>query len=152
MQTAQLLHTQSPWIAYSGLRIAFSIVSLVFACLGYLSYAYYVLGIGRRHRGSPPGPPTIPIAGNLFSFPAKWPHYKFTEWGALFSAFLQYAPDICQLAAREYGDIFSLQVMGRTIIVLNTPTAVKEVIDRRSSSSSNRPASYVHRSERLKSF
>jgi hypothetical protein len=42
-----------------------------------------------------------------------------------------------------YGDIYSLKVMHLTIIVLNSPTAVKEIIDKRGATSSNRPASVI---------
>ena len=45
--------------------------------------------------------------------------------------------------AREYGDIFSLKVMHLTIIVLNSPTAVKELIDKRGGTTCNRPASII---------
>ncbi|TFY59192.1 hypothetical protein EVG20_g7882 [Dentipellis fragilis] len=76
-------------------------------------------------RGSlyPPGPPTLPIVGNLFALPRKHLHLKFTEW------------------ARQYGDVISVKAMHQTIIVINTPTLVKEVFDKRGVSSANRPAS-----------
>ena len=45
--------------------------------------------------------------------------------------------------ARKYGDIFSLKIMNQTVIVLNSPSALKEVIDKRSASSSNRPKSIL---------
>jgi cytochrome P450 len=44
---------------------------------------------------------------------------------------------------RQYGDVFSLKVMDQTIIVLNTPSAVREIIEKRSISSSNRPKSII---------
>lgn len=40
-----------------------------------------------------------------------------------------------------HGDAVSYKVMNMTIISLNTPSLVKEVLDVRSSSSSNRPKS-----------
>ncbi|KAK7036078.1 cytochrome P450 [Favolaschia claudopus] len=79
----------------------------------------------RRQPGLPPGPPTAPFVGNAHIFPREQLQYKFTEW------------------ARQYGDIFSLKVMHMTIIVLNTPTAIKEIIDKRGASSSNRPPSFI---------
>jgi hypothetical protein len=47
------------------------------------------------------------------------------------------------VTAKQYGDVFSLTVLHKTIIVLNTPSAVREIIDKRSNSSSNRPRSIV---------
>lgn len=35
----------------------------------------------KAEKGLPPGPPGVPILGNLLDFPKKWPHYQFTEWG-----------------------------------------------------------------------
>ncbi|KAJ7706345.1 cytochrome P450 [Mycena rosella] len=86
-------------------------------------YSIYVSG--KRQHGLPPGPPTLPFIGNLHIFPREHLHLKFTEW------------------AKNYGDIYSLKVMHLTFIVLNTPTAVKEVIDKRGGTSCNRPASVV---------
>ena len=45
--------------------------------------------------------------------------------------------------AADYGSIFALQMMHQTIIVLNTPTAIKDVIERKSISTSNRPESHI---------
>ena len=101
----------------------------------------------RRNKALPPGPPVLPILGNLHLFPAKWPHYQFTKWGAL-----QLLPTIMEhrltshcffVLAAEYGSIFALQMMHQTIIVLNTPTAIKDVIERKSISTSNRPESHI---------
>ncbi|KAH7886508.1 cytochrome P450 [Phlebopus sp. FC_14] len=80
---------------------------------------------GRRQNGLPPGPPTYPIVGNLLNFPRKHPHIQFSTW------------------ARTYGDIFSLKIMHITIIVLNSPTAVRELIDKRGVLTANRPQSLI---------
>ena len=47
------------------------------------------------------------------------------------------------IIAKEYGDAFSLKVLNQTIIVLNTPSMMKEVIEKRNASSSNRPKSIL---------
>ncbi|KAG1782232.1 cytochrome P450 [Suillus placidus] len=91
---------------------------------------YYLLSKCKQGRNAhrvrlPPGPPRLPLIGNLHLFPRKCPHYQFTEW------------------ARQYGDILSLKVMHLDIIVLSSPSAVKELIDKRSSSTSNRPTSII---------
>ncbi|KAJ6562395.1 hypothetical protein B0H19DRAFT_1234023 [Mycena capillaripes] len=86
---------------------------------------YSIYLSSKRQHGLPPGPPTLPFIGNIHIFPRQQLQYKFTEW------------------AKIYGDVFSLKVMHLTIIVLNSPTTVKEVIDKRGATSSNRPASIM---------
>ncbi|KAJ7589614.1 cytochrome P450 [Mycena floridula] len=81
-----------------------------------------LFNIGKRDTKLPPGPPTIPILGNLHIFPTKFAHFRFTEW------------------AREYGEIYSLKIGPGTAIVISSATAVKELMDKRSASTVDRPA------------
>ncbi|KAF9456359.1 cytochrome P450 [Collybia nuda] len=86
---------------------------------------YFLTSFGSRERGLPPGPPTKPLIGNLDIFPTGHIHLQFLQW------------------AKIYGDVFSLKLMNKTMIILNNPTLVKEIIDKRSLSSSNRPKSII---------
>ncbi|KAJ6569170.1 cytochrome P450 [Mycena capillaripes] len=81
--------------------------------------------VGTREHGLPPGPPTLPIIGNLHQFPTESPQYKFTEW------------------ARKYGGLYSLKVGPDTLIVLTDVTAVRELLDRRSAVTADRPPLHV---------
>ncbi|KAF9018494.1 cytochrome P450 [Hymenopellis radicata] len=91
-----------------------------------------LLKIGSREWHLPPGPPTLPLLGNLHNFPntAEMP-LRFSEW------------------ARQYGGIISVSCHGQgcvqTIIVVSSPTAVREVIDRTGWAASSRPESYLGR-------
>ncbi|KAJ7609443.1 cytochrome P450 [Roridomyces roridus] len=87
--------------------------------------AIYFRKVGSRESDLPPGPPTLPIIGNLHLFPTKSPHFKFTEW------------------ARIYGGIYSLKIGPGTVIVLTDPNAVKELLEKKSGSTSDRPAIYI---------
>ncbi|KAJ7359897.1 cytochrome P450 [Mycena albidolilacea] len=87
--------------------------------------AAIVLKIGSREKGLPPGPPTVPILGNAHIFPTEFPHYKFTEW------------------ARQYGGLFSLKIGQDTVVVLTDAAAVKDLMDKRSSTTADRPPSYL---------
>lgn len=99
---------------------------------------------GQRGALYPPGPPTLPIIGNLNVFPRKFPQYKFGEWGEFQTlVWNRISLSICCFSARQYGDVISVKVMNQTIIVLHTPTLVKEIFDKRSVSNSNRPASTI---------
>ncbi|KAH6625117.1 cytochrome P450 [Boeremia exigua] len=83
------------------------------------------LQVGRRPKGYPPGPPTIPILGNLHLLPKDRPYLQFTKW------------------AREYGPIYSLILGTRTYIILSSPEVVKDLLDKRSNIYSSRPDMYV---------
>ncbi|KIK00846.1 hypothetical protein K443DRAFT_678870 [Laccaria amethystina LaAM-08-1] len=99
------------------------LTSIAAVSLGYV--LYWASHYGQRAPNMPPGPPTLPVIGNANIMPRERLHLKFTEW------------------SKVYGDVFSLKVFNQTIIVLNSPTIVKEVIDIRSASSSNRPKSIL---------
>ncbi|KAK0229095.1 cytochrome P450 [Armillaria nabsnona] len=84
-----------------------------------------VIRIGHRESGLPPGPPTVPVLGNLNIFPAENVHHKFTQW------------------AKVYGGIYSLKVGSGTLIIITSPIVVKELMDGRSASTSDRPPHYM---------
>ncbi|KAK7040215.1 hypothetical protein VNI00_010021 [Paramarasmius palmivorus] len=90
-----------------------------------LTAAVWFLQLGRRESYLPPGPPTLPVLGNIHIFPTKYPHYRFTEW------------------ARQYGTIYSLKIGSQTAVVLNTMEHVRELLDRRNATTANRPRNYV---------
>ncbi|OAG44327.1 hypothetical protein AYO21_01323 [Fonsecaea monophora] len=81
--------------------------------------------VGRRAPGLPPGPPTIPILGNLHLMPTKNPHIQFQKW------------------AQEYGPIYSLILGTKTMIVLSSDQAVKDLLDKRSGIYSDRPDMFI---------
>ncbi|KAI0697257.1 cytochrome P450 [Cytidiella melzeri] len=77
-----------------------------------------------RRKGPPlpPGPPADPIIGHLRIFPRKSDRDEvFRKW------------------ARKYGDVFSLRVLGQTIVVLNSEKAATELLEKRSAQYSDRP-------------
>ncbi|KAI1261749.1 cytochrome P450 [Xylariaceae sp. FL1019] len=93
--------------------------------IAFIVRGYKLLTVGRRPKHYPPGPPTLPIIGNLHQVPSENTHLQFQKW------------------ARDYGPIFSLMAGSRPIIVLNTDDAVKDLFDRRGSIYSSRPNSYI---------
>lgn len=87
--------------------------------------AFQLSKVGRRPKGCPPGPPTLPILGNLHQIPKKNAHVQFKKW------------------ADEYGPIYSL-VLGSTItIVLSSDVAIKDLLDKRGGNYSSRPEMYI---------
>ncbi|PBK75563.1 cytochrome P450 [Armillaria solidipes] len=100
--------------------------SIWFYVLALLVWGAFILKkIGSRELGLPPGPPTVPLLGNLHIFPTEYAHYKFTEW------------------ARIYGDVYSLKVGPSTAIVITSAAAVKELMDKRSASTADRPPHHM---------
>ncbi|KIW96772.1 uncharacterized protein Z519_02163 [Cladophialophora bantiana CBS 173.52] len=86
---------------------------------------YQCLQMGKRPKGMPPGPRTLPIVGNLHQLPKENVHLKFKEW------------------ADKYGEIYSVMLGNQRMVVLNSPRVVKDLIDQRSNNYSSRPEMYV---------
>ncbi|THV06965.1 cytochrome P450 [Dendrothele bispora CBS 962.96] len=86
---------------------------------------YRLYRIGSRDSTLPPGPPTVPLLGNIHMFPTRSIHLKFSEW------------------ARQYGDFYSLKIGPQTFIILSSAKAVKEFLDMRGPSTSDRLAAYI---------
>ncbi|CUA66986.1 O-methylsterigmatocystin oxidoreductase [Rhizoctonia solani] len=87
--------------------------------------AIKTMSIGKRETYLPPGPPTVPLLGNLHEFPKTEAHLKLTEW------------------ARIYGGIYSLKMGPGTAIVITDVAAVKELMDKRSQSTVDRPPNHM---------
>jgi hypothetical protein len=103
-----------------------------------MSFAFYALlavlvavavyglsSIGRRPADYPPGPPTLPIIGNLHLMPKEKPHLQFQKW------------------AEEYGPVYSLILGTKVMVVLSSDQAVKDLLDKRSGIYSSRPEMYL---------
>ncbi|KAI0869338.1 cytochrome P450 [Hypoxylon argillaceum] len=80
---------------------------------------------GRRPPGYPPGPPTLPVLGNLHQLPKTNGHLQFQKW------------------AREYGPVYSLMLGPKVMIVLSSDQAVKDLLDKRGGIYSSRPERYI---------
>ncbi|KAF8805683.1 putative cytochrome P450 monooxygenase [Phlegmacium glaucopus] len=95
------------------------------SCLPLAVLGYWLWGLGRRERHLPPGPPTKPVIGNIHLLPTSLLQLQFTIW------------------AREYGAIFSLKVFNSTMIILSSPSAIRDVLDKTGSLTAGRPRSIM---------
>ncbi|KAG8856254.1 hypothetical protein FRB96_006566 [Tulasnella sp. 330] len=93
---------------------------LIFCCAGIRLWT-----MGRRQKDLPPGPPTEAFWGNIRLMPKSHTYQRFTEW------------------AREYGSIFSLKISDSTIVVLSSPQAVYDVMERNGVALADRPVKHI---------
>ncbi|KAK7443503.1 hypothetical protein VKT23_015676 [Stygiomarasmius scandens] len=93
--------------------------SLHLLCVG----ALVVVWIARNARRLPlpPGPRGLPIIGNVLDLQTTGSYLQFTEW------------------KKKYGPIFSLNLLGQSVIVLNNHKVAGDLLDRRSTIYSDRP-------------
>ncbi|KAK5630319.1 hypothetical protein RRF57_006034 [Xylaria bambusicola] len=54
--------------------------NLLLLSLGPITLTPYLLGVGSGPTGYPPGPPTIPLIGNLHQIPKSKRHLQFEKW------------------------------------------------------------------------
>ncbi|CDO71675.1 hypothetical protein BN946_scf184915.g19 [Trametes cinnabarina] len=80
----------------------------------------------KRMRGLslPPGPKPLPLVGNILDI-GRWEN-QWTGYKRLCS---------------QYGDMVYLSLLGRRVLILGSPHAVEEVLEKRSSNTSDRPYS-----------
>jgi hypothetical protein len=86
---------------------------------------YRLSRVGRRPPGYPPGPPTLPIIGNIHLMPKEKAHLQFQKW------------------AEQYGPVYSLILGTKVMIVLSSDQAIKDLLDKRSGIYSSRPDMYL---------
>jgi hypothetical protein len=92
-----------------------SLVSLIVLRIFYESFI--------RDRNIPPGPPRLPLIGNLHQAPKpdELPWLVYAKW------------------AEQYGPIYSVQFGGNTFIMLADENMVHELLDKRGNRYSDRP-------------
>ncbi|KAF4777390.1 cytochrome P450 [Colletotrichum scovillei] len=94
--------------------------------LAIVTFAIFKLrNVGRRPKNYPPGPPTLPLIGNLHQIPTTQSHHQFKKW------------------AKEYGPVYSLILGTKVMIVLSSDRAVKDLLDKRSNIYSSRTDLYL---------
>ncbi|KAI0320135.1 cytochrome P450 [Amylostereum chailletii] len=91
------------------------------AFIAFIGVATWYITSPRRRSRAPPGPPPLPLVGNLFDIPKKKSWVTYADW------------------SEKYGDIVSVRVFGQTMVVLNSVRAVKDLFERRGAIYSERP-------------
>ncbi|KAK0436560.1 cytochrome P450 [Armillaria borealis] len=84
----------------------------------------FVWRLFRRNNGNapfPPGPKGLPVIGNLLDMPTEKEWLTFAKWGD------------------KYGDMASVGILGRRLVVLNSAQMAISILDKKSSIYSDRP-------------
>ncbi|KAH9888103.1 CyP450 monooxygenase [Cubamyces lactineus] len=115
---------------YSGTRGALAIL-LVF-CQLFLAFVIQRF-LRKRWRGAklPPGPPGLPLLGNVYDIPQDAPWVSYRDLTV------------------KYGDVICVRLLGHPVIVLNSVTAVADLFEKRSAIYSDRPVPIVSISRML---
>ncbi|KAJ3977109.1 cytochrome P450 [Lentinula raphanica] len=82
---------------------------------------YRLMTLEKRALPLPPGPRGWPLIGNLLDVPAKEEWFTFAKWG------------------ETYGKIASVTVLGQPLIILNSATIAKDMLEKNSAIYSDRP-------------
>ncbi|KAF9474971.1 cytochrome P450 [Pholiota conissans] len=86
-----------------------------------LAIGLWFIHAQRAKRRLLPGPPRLPFIGSALYMPTRRPWLVFSEWD------------------KTYGGIFQLDVLGKSIVVINSLKIAKDLLDKRSSIYSDRP-------------
>ncbi len=108
-------------MAYQNFLQALSALAIA-ACLMIL---WRISRLSRRLKDYPPGPPTLPVVGNLHQIPGEKRHLQFGKW------------------AEEYGPIYSLMLGTQTYVVLSADYAIRDLVDKRGPIYASRPDLYI---------
>ncbi|KAI0066585.1 cytochrome P450 [Artomyces pyxidatus] len=99
--------------------------TLVLDLAAVMAFISFVVAFDQRRKRKglryPPGPRALPIVGNLFDVPKEFSWLTYAGWG------------------KTYGDIISIQVFGQVIVILNSATVARDLLEKRGTIYSGRP-------------
>ncbi|KAI0320146.1 cytochrome P450 [Amylostereum chailletii] len=110
----------------SGLLLLDCVAALVFILTLTLYFIFHT-----ANSRLPPGPPSLPVVGNLFNVPTQEPWKVYARW------------------SKKYGDLMSVCILGKTTVIVNSVKAVKDLFERRGAVYSERPVVPIFESDMM---
>ncbi|KAF7776140.1 hypothetical protein Agabi119p4_4533 [Agaricus bisporus var. burnettii] len=95
------------------------LLDIMLVLLGLL--IFYSLFLKRSSLSLPPGPPGLPLIGNILDMPIEKEWLAFSQWG------------------EKYGDICSVTVLGQPFVILNSAQVATDMLDKKGAIYSDRP-------------
>lgn len=120
-------------------------LSLAFADIGLATIALYLLKrlLAATHKSRlqlPPGPKGLPLVGNVADMPTQQEWKTFSRWGRTYGKHTFLIPIWLKATQqRMTGDLMSLNILGQPLIILNSVTHARALLDAKSSNYSDRP-------------
>lgn len=114
--------------------------------------AILLVRMTKKSLNYPPGPPRDPILGNVRQMTGGYIELRLTEWGKRYGNFHSFSVRISlELTHNQrsdvdtlIGDVNYLEVLGQPLVVLNSYSACKDLLEKRSRIYSSRPRLVLH--------